>query len=201
MSRGQKNVSYNNNNNNNYNSTYRSNPGVCFDFQRGNCTRESCRFSHEGGGSGNGNGMRTDLRSYSEPVPELYSIHHGRVVRVQPYGCFVELPGFRKHGLVHISQLSDRRVEDCHDVLGKNAEGSEVWVKVMSLENNKLSLSMKDVSQSTGRDLDKYHDNAKALSQNHSSSSNSSSSADSQDAPPVYSVKQGTVTKIMPFGN
>ena len=47
----------------------------------------------------------------SEP-PEMYSLHQGTVQGIQTFGCFVELPGFRSNGLVHITQIrNDKRVE------------------------------------------------------------------------------------------
>ncbi|KAG0363076.1 Nucleolar protein of 40 kDa [Gamsiella multidivaricata] len=74
------------------------------------------------------------------PVPDLYSIHHGKI-----------LPGFRKHGLVHKTQLSNHFVEHVADVV---AVGDNVWVKVTSIQDDKIALSMKYVNQGEGRDLD-----------------------------------------------
>lgn len=45
-----------------------------------------------------------DRGRQDEKMPELYSIHHGKVRRIETYGAFLELEGFRKHGLIHISQ-------------------------------------------------------------------------------------------------
>jgi predicted RNA-binding protein with RPS1 domain len=172
--------------------------GSCFDFQKGRCTRgASCRFSHD-----KGDGLhsdRPDRITDEEPIPELYSIHRGRVKSMQSYGCFVEIPGFRKHGLVHISQMADRRVEECSDVLGKNAENTQVWVKVVSLENNKIALSLKDVAQASGNDLDPFHANARALSKGPSVGGSGRGGGD-RDSPEEFAVLQGTVSKIMPFG-
>ncbi|XP_052895056.1 ATP-dependent RNA helicase DHX8 isoform X2 [Anopheles moucheti] len=85
--------------------------------------------------------------------PEPGKIYDGRVVNIVAFGCFVQLGGFRrkKEGLVHISQLStEGRVNLVTDVVNR---GDEVKVKVMSLAGNKISLSMKEVDQSSGRDL------------------------------------------------
>uniref|UniRef100_A0A182UC60 RNA helicase n=1 Tax=Anopheles melas TaxID=34690 RepID=A0A182UC60_9DIPT len=85
--------------------------------------------------------------------PEPGHIYDGRVVNIVAFGCFVQLNGFRrkKEGLVHISQLStEGRVNLVTDVVNR---GDEVKVKVMSLAGNKISLSMKEVEQSSGRDL------------------------------------------------
>jgi S1 RNA binding domain len=62
-----------------------------------------------------------------EKLPEMYSIHKGEVVRAQPFGCFVRLDGYRKQGMVHISQIADHRVERVEDVI---KEGETCWVKV-----------------------------------------------------------------------
>ncbi|XP_053672497.1 ATP-dependent RNA helicase DHX8 [Anopheles nili] len=85
--------------------------------------------------------------------PEAGNIYDGRVVNIVAFGCFVQLTGFRrkKEGLVHISQLStEGRVNLVTDVVNR---GDDVKVKVMSLAGNKISLSMKEVEQTTGRDL------------------------------------------------
>jgi hypothetical protein len=41
----------------------------------------------------------------SDEPPEVGSIHKGEVKRIEAYGVFVALPGFRKYGLVHASQV------------------------------------------------------------------------------------------------
>ncbi|KAG9459931.1 hypothetical protein H6P81_004439 [Aristolochia fimbriata] len=55
-----------------------------------------------------------------------------------------------KEGLVHITQMAKRRVTNAKDVVKR---GQEVFIKVISKSGNKLSLSMKDVDQDTGKDL------------------------------------------------
>ena len=52
-----------------------------------------------GGGGGGGGGPQSD-----EP-PKVGSIHDAVVERIQPYGVFVRLAGFRKFGLVHSRQV------------------------------------------------------------------------------------------------
>jgi len=72
--------------------------------------------------------------------PEVGEVYNGKVVKVMTFGAFVEfLPG--KDGLVHISCLSDKRVEKVEDVV---KEGDEVKVKIMGFDNGKVKLSMKD---------------------------------------------------------
>ncbi|XP_076913948.1 putative pre-mRNA-splicing factor ATP-dependent RNA helicase DEAH5 [Bidens hawaiensis] len=83
--------------------------------------------------------------------PELYRVYKGRVTRVMDSGCFVQLQEIRgKEGLVHVSQMATRRIANAKDVVKRD---QEVFVKVISVSGQKLSLSMRDVDQNTGRDL------------------------------------------------
>ncbi|KAL1825372.1 hypothetical protein ACET3Z_012150 [Daucus carota] len=83
--------------------------------------------------------------------PELYQVYKGRVQRVMDTGCFVQLNELRgKEGLVHVSQMATRRISNAKDVVKRD---QEVYVKVISISNQKLSLSMRDVDQNTGEDL------------------------------------------------
>ncbi|KAH8299864.1 hypothetical protein KR044_007108 [Drosophila immigrans] len=85
--------------------------------------------------------------------PEAGKIYSGKVANIVPFGCFVQLFGVRKRweGLVHISQLrAEGRVTDVTEVVARN---QTVKVKVMSLTGQKVSLSMKEVDQDSGRDL------------------------------------------------
>ncbi|XP_070505964.1 ATP-dependent RNA helicase DHX8 [Chironomus tepperi] len=85
--------------------------------------------------------------------PELGKIYDGKVANIVNFGCFVQLFGLRKkwEGLVHISQLrSEGRVTDVNEVVSR---GNNVKVKVMSITGQKVSLSMKEVDQLTGADL------------------------------------------------
>lgn len=93
-------------------------------------------------------GSREERRSGE---PELYKVYKGRVSRVMDTGCFVQLEGFRgKEGLVHVSQMATRRIANAKDVVKRD---QEVHVKVISVSGNKLSLSMRDVDQNSGKDL------------------------------------------------
>jgi polyribonucleotide nucleotidyltransferase len=73
---------------------------------------------------------------------EVGRIYDGKVARLMDFGAFVTiLPG--KDGLVHISQISNERVEKVSDKL---AEGDEVKVKVLEVDRQgRVRLSMKDV--------------------------------------------------------
>ncbi|MDR8016977.1 polyribonucleotide nucleotidyltransferase [Ectopseudomonas guguanensis] len=74
---------------------------------------------------------------------EIGKIYVGKVERIVDFGAFVNiLPG--KDGLVHISMLSDQRVEKVTDVL---KEGQEVKVLVLDVDNRgRIKLSIKDVA-------------------------------------------------------
>ncbi|XP_071961716.1 ATP-dependent RNA helicase DHX8-like [Antedon mediterranea] len=93
--------------------------------------------------------------------PEVGEIYGGKVTSVMVYGCFVQLEGLRRRceGLVHISELRrEGRVSDVSDVVAK---GQIVKVKIISISGTKISLSMKDVNQETGEDLNpRGHRNA-----------------------------------------
>ena len=75
---------------------------------------------------------------------EVGAIYKGKVERIVDFGAFVNiLPG--KDGLVHISQISDRRIENVTDEL---SEGQEVLVKVLDVDNRgRVKLSMKEVKE------------------------------------------------------
>ena len=73
---------------------------------------------------------------------EIGKIYTGRVVKViDELGCFVELWDGCE-GLVHISQLSDKRVAKTSDVV---SEGDDILVKATGYKNGKLNLSRKEV--------------------------------------------------------
>ena len=87
---------------------------------------------------------------------EKNGVYRGRVTNVIEKGCFVQLLGVsgRHEGLVHISNIENRRIDHPRDVVSR---GNSVWVKVISIgHNNRLSLSMRDVDQNTGRPYGGY---------------------------------------------
>ena len=73
--------------------------------------------------------------------PEVGQVYEGKVVKIMEFGAFVNFFG-KKDGLVHISQLSDERVEKVTDVI---SEGDTVKVKVIGFDKGKVKLSIKDV--------------------------------------------------------
>ncbi len=73
--------------------------------------------------------------------PEVGKIYEGKVVKLMDFGAFVNFMG-SKDGLVHISQLSEERVEKVADIV---KEGDVVKVKVIGFDNRgKVKLSMKE---------------------------------------------------------
>jgi len=91
------------------------------------------------GASGREAKRRIDLITADVEVGRIYD---GKVARLMDFGAFVTiLPG--KDGLVHISQISNERVEKVSDKL---AEGDAVRVKVLEVDRQgRVRLSMKDV--------------------------------------------------------
>ncbi len=77
----------------------------------------------------------------------------GTVKRVSEFGAFVDI-GVGRDGLVHISELSVRRVSKVSDVLH---EGQEVtlWIKKLDRDKNRISLTMIPPETKTLRDLQK----------------------------------------------
>ena len=87
--------------------------------------------------------------------PEVGVIYEGTVVKTMDFGAFVNFFG-KRDGLVHISQLADKRVENTTDVV---KEGDTVKVKLMGFDDRgKVRLSMKVVDQETGEDLEAKKD-------------------------------------------
>ena len=83
------------------------------------------------------------IKSLTEE-PEVGKIYEGKVVSIKDFGAFVNImPGI--DGMVHVSQLSDERVEKVTDVLH---EGQMVRVKLTGIdERGRLSLSIKEAQQ------------------------------------------------------
>ncbi len=71
------------------------------------------------------------------------SVLEGTVESLMPYGAFVNL-GDGLSGLVHISQICERRIKKPSEVL---KEGQKVKVRVLNTNDNKISLSMKALEE------------------------------------------------------
>ena len=125
-------------------------------------------------------------RSSSVNLPKEGSIERGQVVRIEPYGAFVQfLRDEYSHvrGLVHISQISAVRLDRVEDALSLN---DTVWVKVMEIiapppppqdgsDRYKIRLSMKNVAQDgsaleTAAEMEAQQQVSQAIEQNLSSS-------------------------------
>ncbi|HKK84428.1 MAG TPA: polyribonucleotide nucleotidyltransferase [Roseovarius sp.] len=84
--------------------------------------------------------------------PEEGAIYKGKVVKIVDFGAFVNFFG-KRDGLVHVSQIENRRLNHPSDVL---KEGQEVWVKLLGFDDRgKVRLSMKVVDQETGEEAKK----------------------------------------------
>ena len=84
--------------------------------------------------------------------PEEGKVYRGKVVKIVDFGAFVNFFG-KRDGLVHVSQIEQRRLNHPSDVL---KEGQEVWVKLLGFDDRgKVRLSMKVVDQETGEEVKK----------------------------------------------
>ncbi|RDA89438.1 hypothetical protein CP532_6133, partial [Ophiocordyceps camponoti-leonardi (nom. inval.)] len=119
---------------------------------------ETFRDGHRG--SRKGRRRRSDARIERSPEPEvdetpqMHKIYKGYVTGIKDFGAFVNLHHVRGKvdGLVHVSRLSaGQRVSHPSDLVSK---GQQVFVKVVSIEGSRIGLSMKDVEQETGIDLE-----------------------------------------------
>ena len=91
------------------------------------------------------------------------TVMEGTVEQLKDYGAFVNI-GDGITGLVHISQISDRRLKHPSQVL---KEGDKVKVKIIKIENNKISLSIREAAEITSREVEEegpaeYEDNGAA---------------------------------------
>lgn len=93
------------------------------------------------------------------------SIMEGTVESLMPYGAFVNL-GNGLSGLVHISQISEKRIKKPAEVL---SEGQKVKVKVLNTNDNKISLSIRalqeemvDTTSASQEDMEAYVDHESA---------------------------------------
>lgn len=78
--------------------------------------------------------------------PEIGAIYTGEVVKIMPFGAFVNImPGV--DGLVHISAIANKRLQTVDEVL-KQGQKVRVIVKDIDSKTGKISLSMKEVDQS-----------------------------------------------------
>ena len=75
--------------------------------------------------------------------PQVDKIYEGKVVKIMDFGAFVSITP-NQDGLVHISQISQKRVNNVADVL---TEGDQVKVKVLEVDKQgRVKLTMKDLN-------------------------------------------------------
>lgn len=98
-------------------------------------------------------------------------VRHGTVRNIQPFGAFVDLGGV--DGLVHVSELSWKRIMHPSEVL-EVGQAVKVKIKKIDPETGKISLGMKELSESPWDDVTTKY--------------------------PVKSTAHGKVAKIMDFG-
>jgi polyribonucleotide nucleotidyltransferase len=94
-----------------------------------------------------GNAAKAVMARIEEIVAEVEvnQVYKGKVTRVVEFGAFVSILG-GKEGLVHISQITEARVERVSDYL---EVGQEVLVKVVEIDRQgRIRLTMKDVAKS-----------------------------------------------------
>jgi polyribonucleotide nucleotidyltransferase len=86
------------------------------------------------------------IKSLTDEV-EVGRIYRGKVVRIMPFGAFVEvLPN--QDGLVHISRLTDHRVERVEEVVNV---GDEIMVKAIEIDSQgRLNLSRQEALEELG---------------------------------------------------
>ncbi len=73
---------------------------------------------------------------------EINKIYNGKVIKIMEFGAFVNFLG-KQDGLVHISELADKRVAKVTDVV---KEGDAVKVKVIGFDRGKVKLSIKQAA-------------------------------------------------------
>ena len=104
--------------------------------------------------SQNKESLDTARKMISEIVedPIVGQVYEGKIVKLMDFGAFVNFYG-KRDGLVHVSQISEERVNHPKDVL---TEGQNVKVKLMGIDDRgKSKLSMKVIDQSTGKEVEK----------------------------------------------
>jgi len=84
-------------------------------------------------------------------TPEVGEIYDGVITKIMDFGAFVEiLPG--KEGLLHISQIDNKRVQKVTDYF---KVGDKVTVKLLKVEDGKYSLSRKDLLENSSEQPNK----------------------------------------------
>ncbi|VDL60323.1 unnamed protein product [Hymenolepis diminuta] len=131
------------------------------DYHRSRDDRDSRRRDRSN--SPSSHRERPKLKSELPLTPEVGKIYTGRVTSILAFGAIVQLDGLQKRyeGLVHVSQIRrEGRVTSVSDVLHRH---QKVYVKCLSFTGTRTSLSMKEVDQQTGEDLNPSSHNASSV--------------------------------------
>lgn len=89
-----------------------------------------------------------------DETPQLHKIYEGHVTGVKDFGAFVNLHHVKGKvdGLVHVSRMvAGQRVNHPSDLVSR---GQQVWAKIISIDGTRIGLSMKEVDQESGMDLE-----------------------------------------------
>ncbi|KAF7554515.1 hypothetical protein G7Z17_g2841 [Cylindrodendrum hubeiense] len=89
-----------------------------------------------------------------DDAPELHKVYEGHITGIKDFGAFVNIHHVKGKvdGLVHVSRMAaGQRINHPSDLVTR---GQQVWVKVTAIEGSRIGLSMKDVDQETGMDLE-----------------------------------------------
>ncbi|MCO5549395.1 hypothetical protein L7F22_002866 [Adiantum nelumboides] len=115
------------------------------------CMRANARSNDNGYKQTQGRRHRASTKGLSREL-KVFGVYRGKVSRIMNRGCFVQLAGFRdqKEGIVHTSQIGT--TQTFHSAKDVVKIDQEVWVKVVSMTTETISLSMKNIDQKTGRD-------------------------------------------------
>ena len=73
-------------------------------------------------------------------TPPILTLHQGTVRSITGFGCFVNVAGYQRDGLVHVSRMAQHRVEKPEDLV---QVGGKVWVKITDVtDEGKVEMSM-----------------------------------------------------------
>ena len=89
-------------------------------------------------------------KAEEEKKTKISNVTEGVVESLQPYGAFVDL-GNGLSGLVHISQICEKRIKKPSEVL---TVGDKVKVKVTAVKDGKLSLSIKEATDMMAKEIE-----------------------------------------------
>ncbi len=111
----------------------------------------------------------------------------GKVVRLQPFGAFVELrPGV--DGLVHISALSDRRIAHPRDVV---QEGETIWVQVEKIDTHDKRIGLRKITEEEAQ---------RPAEERPAATEEKKAAEPAAPRPKVGQVVVGKVDRIEPYG-